>query len=200
MRKKDILISVIIILITLSIAFYPTISEMLKNDNISNTTGSTLSNPSTATQIDSSLKITITIEGEINAPSISGDSKEVCNKVAIEYLKGVTYGEIIHSIRNFLTGYSIIEDDFSRVYDKDATIIIASCYISENIEEGDYVYIKINTASYSELITLYGIGDKRANKIIEYRKNKNIESFDELKKLLGVSDNVIEAIKKKAIL
>ncbi len=36
--------------------------------------------------------------------------------------------------------------------------------------------------------------------LIEYREKKEIESFTELKELLGVSDEVISAIKEKAIL
>ena len=61
-------------------------------------------------------------------------------------------------------------------------------------------FININTASASELTTLYGIGDKRAILIIEYRKNKKIESFEELREIIGVSDEVIKRIKEKAIL
>ena len=60
--------------------------------------------------------------------------------------------------------------------------------------------ININVASTDELITLYGIGEKRAQAIIDYRKNKKIESFSELKELLGVSDEVIINIKDKAVL
>ena len=33
-------------------------------------------------------------------------------------------------------------------------------------------------------MSLYGIGEARANKIIEYRKNKKIETWDELKKII----------------
>ena len=49
-------------------------------------------------------------------------------------------------------------------------------------------------------MSLYGIGDKRSDAIIEYREKKKIESWDELKSLIGVSDEVIKAIKEKAVL
>ena len=49
-------------------------------------------------------------------------------------------------------------------------------------------------------MSLYGIGEARANKIIEYRKNKKIETWDEFKKIIGVSNEIMEAIKEKAVL
>lgn len=198
MRKKDLFIAIAIIAITLGIAFYPTLSEMIFQDDISNVEAS---NTTTLSQTKTTNQITITITGEINAPSLSSETKEVCNTINMNYLPGVTYGEIIRSIRNYLTGYSIIEDDLLKTYYNNSNIIIKSCYkLDEASIHNASAYISINTSPYSELIKLYGIGDKRANKIIEYRESQRIESFEQLKKLIGVSDGVIEAIKEKAVL
>ena len=54
--------------------------------------------------------------------------------------------------------------------------------------------------SKEELIKIYGIGEKRADKIIAYRKTTKIKSFEELKTLIGVSNEIIEKIKQQAIL
>ncbi|MBO5711197.1 MAG: helix-hairpin-helix domain-containing protein, partial [Acholeplasmatales bacterium] len=51
-----------------------------------------------------------------------------------------------------------------------------------------------------ELLTLYGIGEARADKIIEYRINDRIDTFNELRELLGVSNEIISKIKSQAVL
>lgn len=196
MNKKDILICAIIIILTLCVALYPMFNDMLFNSEEKETIATT------TIKTEEANEIYITISGEINAPSQSDNKEEVCNSITISFFKGVSYGEIINSIRNLLTGYSIISNDLSQKYYSDSNIVIESSYSYNEKIDLDYIdsVISINNSSYSELIKLYGIGEKRANKIIEYRKNKKIESFEELKKLLGVSDNVIAAIKEEAVL
>ena len=50
-------------------------------------------------------------------------------------------------------------------------------------------------------MTLHGIGEKRANRIIDYiAVNGEINSFEELRQLIGVSDEIITVIKEKAFL
>lgn len=52
--------------------------------------------------------------------------------------------------------------------------------------------ININTATAEELTALYGIGEARAKKIIEYREeNSRILSTDELLKVEGITPNII---------
>ena len=63
-----------------------------------------------------------------------------------------------------------------------------------------FLYGEIEKEDSVEKLYVYGIGEKRANKIIEYRKGKKISSFDELQKILGVSDEVIRKIKSQTIL
>ena len=60
--------------------------------------------------------------------------------------------------------------------------------------------VSISYSSFDELITVYGIGEKRANKIIDYRKNKKILSYKELQQILGVSNEVMVKIKSQTIL
>lgn len=56
--------------------------------------------------------------------------------------------------------------------------------------------ININTASSAELITLTGIGESKAQKIIEYRtKNGNFKNIDELQNVDGIGTSIIEKIK-----
>lgn len=62
--------------------------------------------------------------------------------------------------------------------------------------------LNINTASYSELVELPGIGDSRANAIINYiKENGRIESYDELHEIIkGISNANFEEIKTKSVI
>lgn len=56
--------------------------------------------------------------------------------------------------------------------------------------------ININTATKEELMTLKGIGESTANKIIEYRKDNKFTKIEDLKNVKGIGDKKFESIKK----
>jgi len=54
--------------------------------------------------------------------------------------------------------------------------------------------VNVNTANLEELQTLQGIGEVRAQTIIKYRETYGpFKSLDELKKVTGIGDRIIEA-------
>ena len=56
--------------------------------------------------------------------------------------------------------------------------------------------ININTATPAELKTLHGIGDKKANAIVDYRNEYGrFTSVEEIKRVEGIGDGIFEAIK-----
>ncbi|MEN8262551.1 MAG: helix-hairpin-helix domain-containing protein [Nitrospirota bacterium] len=64
--------------------------------------------------------------------------------------------------------------------------------VSINIEDK----ININSASAKEMSTLPGIGKKKAEAIIAYRKqNGSFSSIDDLKKVEGIGKKTLERIK-----
>ncbi len=176
-RKKEIIVIVLIILVTVALAFIPMIINYTKSDS------------EAITESKRPTTVNIKVTGELKLDEIN---------IKIPY--GYTYGYIINKIELYLNDYSVIDDDRNKRYYEDSTVVIETRDIKSVTIEDNSDKININTANAGELTSLYGIGDKRALLIIEYRQKKNIESFEELKELIGVSDEVIKRIKEKAIL
>ena len=89
------------------------------------------------------------------------------------------------------------------------TIYINECSSSTVIEKGESStdevennntqeskLVSINTATKDDLMSLSGIGEAKANAIIEYRNNNgNFKEIQDIKKVSGISDNLYEKIK-----
>ena len=65
----------------------------------------------------------------------------------------------------------------------------------ESSLEGENKLVSINTASIDELMTLSGIGQSKAEAIIEYRESKKFETIEEIKEVPGIGDALFEKIK-----
>ena len=64
------------------------------------------------------------------------------------------------------------------------------------LEDEETGIININEATKENLMTLTGIGESKANAIIEYReKNGNFESIEDIKNVPGIGDSLFEKIK-----
>ncbi len=53
----------------------------------------------------------------------------------------------------------------------------------------------LQTASKSELMEIKGVGEKKADAIIEYRKTNTIKSADDLKNIKGFGDAIVDNVK-----
>lgn len=190
--KKEIILISIIGVIVIALIILPIIinnSPKPKKDDI------------VTTNSDNSIQILVYGEITYKEPSsISPD--DITNEIKLTAIKGISYGEIINQISAYLTDYSIVDDELTKRYFESSKIYIKSSYISQVEEVDDNIgKININLATIDELSTLYGIGIKRAERIIDYiNVNGKIDSFEKLKSLIGVSDEVIELIKEKAFL
>ena len=55
--------------------------------------------------------------------------------------------------------------------------------------------VNINTATKEELMTLTGIGESKADKIIEYRKSNIFNSIEDIKNISGIGESIFTKIK-----
>lgn len=55
--------------------------------------------------------------------------------------------------------------------------------------------VNINTASKEELMTLSGIGDAKANLIIDYRKHTPFTKIEDIKNVKGIGESLFDKIK-----
>lgn len=127
-------------------------------------------------------------------------SGEVIKNTQLIYYEPVTYGSIFLKIKNILNMYSDISSfNYKQIIDSSLNLIIPTKDINNNYEE-NYL-VNINTSSQEELKKLPQIGDKRSEKIIEYREqNGRIDTWDILWGIIGVSDEIKAIIMEQAIL
>lgn len=80
---------------------------------------------------------------------------------------------------------------------KNGTIINDACIKEEEeVSEESTVLININTASKEELSKLSGIGEKKADAIIEYRNTNGLfQTLEDIMKVSGIGESVYDAIK-----
>lgn len=59
-----------------------------------------------------------------------------------------------------------------------------------------FASINLQTATKDELMSIKGVGDKKADQIIEYRKTNKIKSAEDLKNIKGFGNSIVSNINK----
>ena len=82
---------------------------------------------------------------------------------------------------------------------KAAVVLIFAALVSfvSNLANAEHnAKVNINTATVEELMSLKGIGEKKAESIVEYReKVGSFAAIDELKGVKGIGDKIFSKIK-----
>lgn len=113
------------------------------------------------------------------------DNKEIGLKVNGQEIKvplGTTYEDLKDNI----------DDEVNDYYSDDYTFSNGEDFV---VDKKDTSKISINSATKEELMTLPGIGEKTALKIIEYRKAQAFKSIEDIKNVKGIGDKKYEKIK-----
>lgn len=76
-------------------------------------------------------------------------------------------------------------EQFTEIFPKDESI---------NAEQVQSEGINLNTATKEELLTLPGIGEKKADDILAYRQSQSFTSIDELKEIQGIGEKTLEKL------
>ena len=62
-----------------------------------------------------------------------------------------------------------------------------------------FAAVNINTAGIEELKALKGVGEGKAQAIIDYRKDQNFTTIYDLKKVKGIGDKIFDGIKDEKV-
>lgn len=140
-------------------------------------------------------KIYVHITGAINKPGLYKLDEGSRLDDLIKMCQGLKKDADIKKIN-----LSMILKDQMRLHilsigEKDDIEITNEQVASSNGSDSKDKKVNINTASKEELMTLPGIGEKRAMDIISYRDSKKIERIDDLKNISGIGDKSIEKLK-----
>lgn len=154
-------------------------------------------------------RIFIDISGAVKNPGIYELNEGARLNDAIEASGGLTEDANLDYIAKKLNKASILNDE-EKIYipfEKDDLNLIennATDY-SKNISSTnakasngvDNTKININTASKEQLITLKGIGDSFAQRIIDYRQENKFTKIEDIKNIKGIGEKTFENIKDK---
>ena len=133
-RKKEIIIIACIVIISIILIFLPIIINNSNNNK---------EEAITEIKTEEENNITITVYGEITYQPINSiNDDDITNELSFEAKSGITYGEIINVINNFLTKYSIVDNNLTKRYYKTTRINIKSS--NDTIEEEEINDNKIN--------------------------------------------------------
>lgn len=134
----------------------------------------------------------------IDVIELAGGLKDGANARFINLAKIVSDGEVIVIYSN---------DEIDKAKEPKIVYVDTPCVCEEvkndaclvdNINKENNGKININTSSAEELKTLDGIGEAKANSIIDYRnKNGNFKSIEDLLNVSGISEKIFNNIKDK---
>lgn len=142
--------------------------------------------------------IVVEIKGEVKKPDVYTLEDESIVKDVIDLAGGVTKEADLSNINRA-----------KKLQNHELIYIRNKNEINNNIEDNTDVnnietttntsnMVNINSATLEELKTLNGVGDAKANGIIEYReKNGGFTSIDQIKEVDGIGEKMFEKIKDK---
>jgi len=131
-------------------------------------------------------KIAVYINGEVNNPGVYYLEPNSRLYELLDMCGGVTENA---NINNVNLSKKLVDSDMITITKK----VDDNLEYIEDIEEGK---VNINNASKEELMTLNGIGEQTASKIIEYRETTKFNDIEDLMNVSGIGTSKFEGIKE----
>lgn len=166
----------------------------------------------------------VDIKGEVNNPGIytldkssrvvdviekAGGLSENANTTVINLSKKITDEMVIiiysnYEVENFKRTKELEKSLINSCINSYESLKNDAC-IDDSDTEGDddsnNSKVSLNNSSKEELMTLTGIGEKKALDIIEYReKNNGFKNIEDIKNIKGIGDSIFDKIKDRLTL
>lgn len=143
-------------------------------------------NLNSVTTEDKQEKIAVYINGEVNNPGVYYLDPNSRLYELLDMCGGITEKA---NINNINLARKLVDSDMITITEKTKENLE---YLEES-ENSDKV--NINTASKEEIMTLNGIGEQTAIKIIEYRETNRFNEIEDLMNVKGIGVSKYEVIK-----
>ena len=117
-------------------------------------------------------------------------------------------GEIINPGVYFINENETLEDLINKAGGLTNEADISHLSLLKNVLHNDVIVIpkidnhkvSLNTATKEELMTLSGIGESKADLIIEFRNDNTFKSIEDIMKIKGIGEKIFNKIKDKLCL
>ena len=141
----------------------------------------------------------VDVKGEVNNPNVYMVSEGMLVIDAINLAGGFTKNAYTDNINlsKKLNNEMVIIVGNKKDYTTSTTVkVINDALIKEEKKDNtNKALVNINTASKEELMTITGIGESKANSILEYRNKTKFNSIEDIKNISGIGDKFFEQIK-----
>ena len=193
-KKNYKLIGIIIVIITIILYIAISYFSNGKDKLVKNNTESIYEEESDTELTLKDSKIVVEIKGEVNNPNVYYLDEESIIQDLIDMAGGITDRGDLKNINRAqqLTDHECI---IIPSYEETNIDITSGETTISTVSNSDKV--NINTADSTELQTLTGIGESRAQAIIDYREEHGrFNSIEDIKNISGIGDKMFEKIKE----
>lgn len=129
---------------------------------------------------------------------------EVINPNVYKIQKGLRVIDVINLAGGLTEESDTSNINLSKTVTDEMVIVIKSknneeVYIDSDVDinnNNNNQLIDINTCTIDELLTLPGIGESKANNIIEYRKKNKFNTINDIMNVSGISESLFNKIKE----
>lgn len=127
---------------------------------------------------------------------------EVINPNVYKIKKGLRVIDVINLAGGLTEESDTSNINLSKIVTDEMVIVIKSknneeVYIDSDVDiNNNNQLIDINTCTIDELLTLPGIGESKANNIIEYRKKNKFNTINDIMNVSGISESLFNKIKE----